>query len=531
MAVVVTCHRDVASLRSCLANITRCCGAVGAELIVTSAVPATDLEDVIREFPNAKYIAAPQGTSVGELRRIGLLETYANVVSFVDDFAIERQSWIVQLCAGFGSWASAGTRIAAQTCQSSGSAVHPRLSVVVPVHDGRTDLASTLEALMLTDLPRQAWELVVVDDASMDGTEVVAAEYADRLVRLPGRAHGPGYARNRGFEFTLGDYIAFVNADVMVRRDTLRRSISELMEHVDVGAVFGCYDTQPAALGLVSQYRNLLQHYAVRSHAGDAQTFSSACGTIRSSVFEQSGGYDEWHFPRRQLEDLELGQRIRRLGHRIVAHPEIRATHLRRWTLGRMIATEILDRTVPWMRFLNRHVDSPRCESRNLRSIKRVNTLVTWLSAGIAMAAWYWRIPALAVAGAICFTAVIVNNADQLRFFYRERGLAFAAATIPLDILTYLTLGVGAALGWITQQIVGEPRPGATAEAFSEMGVKSWPPAPAKRVVAHPMEVPLTPTVIWPLADAPSVAEIPYADSISIEASNQPVQAPTIRSN
>ena len=63
----------------------------------------------------------------------------------------------------------------------------------------------------------------MVDDASTDETAVVAARYADTIVRLPGKPHGPAYARNRGFEASRGDVVIFIDADVCVHPDTLRR--------------------------------------------------------------------------------------------------------------------------------------------------------------------------------------------------------------------------------------------------------------------------------------------------------------------
>ena len=78
-----------------------------------------------------------------------------------------------------------------------------------------------------------------MDDGSTDDTVTIAAQYADKVVRLPDGPHGPGYARNRGFEMTLGACVAFVNADVMVRSHTLRRFYEALKRDRDVGAVFG----------------------------------------------------------------------------------------------------------------------------------------------------------------------------------------------------------------------------------------------------------------------------------------------------
>jgi GT2 family glycosyltransferase len=351
----------------------------------------------------------------------------------------------------------------------------------MPVHDGGEALGLAMDAIRRSDLSPESWELVVVDDGSDDDTALLAAEHADRLVRLPGRPHGPGYARNRGFEVTLGEFVAFVNADVMVRSDTLRRAVAVLAERPEVDAVFGTYDTQPAAKEFVSQYRNLLQHYYHRRNTGYASTFSSACGIMRSAVFDETGGYDEWHFARHQLEDLELGQRMRHLGHRIVLHPDLHSTHLKRWTLPKIIAAEIIDQRVPWMRLRNRPLMPAPKTPRTMRAIKRRNIVLTWLAGALALAAWREGRSALLLGTLACLALLLVNNRSQLAFFRSERGLAFALATIPLDMVCYFVCGLGTVVGWLARQTLGEPRPGPAAEAFSEMSVKRWPPAPVKR--------------------------------------------------
>ena len=514
VSVVVTCATDVDRLSSCLATFAPCCAAAGAEVIVVASRPASELAEVFRSFPTLTYVQAPAAADAATLRRIGFLRASANILAFVDDCAPERHGWTSQLCLGWRRWADAGGRLNT-ACDSSGESRRPLLSVVMPVRNGGQTLLHALEALTLSDLPRERWELIVVDDGSRDETAAIAAQYADRLVRLPGRGNGPGYARNRGFELTLGEYVTFVNADVMVEVDTLRCCAEALAESPDIGAVFGACGPSPLEQGLVSQYRNLLLYYYLRRNTGDAATFSSACGTIRSAVFEEAGGYDEWHFRRRQLEDLELGQRIRRLGSRIVLHASIHATNLRRWTLGTMIATEIFDRGVPWMRLVRRHLFRTR-DARRLRSIKSANVALTWLSIPLLLAAWLARRPALLIPAIACVAAVIVNNADQLLFFRRQRSTGFALAAIGLDLVYYLTAGAAVLLGWIARQTLGEPTPDASAEAFAEMAVKRWPPVPVRRLmdraVIQPVQSP-APAVIrisgptkWP--DSPGTATV-----------------------
>ena len=171
-------------------------------------------------------------------------------------------------------------RTSAETAVDAGAmSLHAYLSVVVPVHQGADLLASSLSAIAGSDLPRSRWELIVVDDASSDETARIAARFADVVVRLPGRPHGTAYARNRGFEFTRGEYVLFINADVCVCPDTLTRFALVLTREPQVSAVFACFGAC-AAGGLVSQYRNLRLRYYHHENSGVAETFSASCGAV-----------------------------------------------------------------------------------------------------------------------------------------------------------------------------------------------------------------------------------------------------------
>jgi glycosyltransferase involved in cell wall biosynthesis len=365
---------------------------------------------------------------------------------------------------------------------------NPLVSVIVPAYNGRNVLPRALEALMQSDLPRQSWELVVVDDASTDETAEIAARYADVVVRLPGKPHGPAYARNRGCEAARGDILIFVDADVCVHRPTLGQFVEVFQANADVGAIFGSYDDAPPAVGLVSQYRNLLHHYVHHRNAGDAETFWAGCGAVRRCLFHECGKFDEWHYYRPQIEDIELGHRIRAHGHRILLRPEIQCTHLKRWTLKNVITTDLHDRGVPWMRLLVQQGDKSRNDVLNVRLIEKVNTVLVWVAlagfiAAIATRNWLWA----ALGGAIILW-VLFTNRGMYRFFL-ARGWRLAAAAVPLHLMYYFLNGISAGMGIVLHHLIGEPQPPATVQAFAEVGVETWPPVPT-RVKTSPWNLP-----------------------------------------
>lgn len=353
------------------------------------------------------------------------------------------------------------------------------LSVIVPVHNGSGVLPRSLGALLESDLSRDQWELVVVDDGSSDDTSTIAARYADTVIRLPGKPHGPAYARNRGFEVARGDVIVFIDADVVVHRDTLRR-FAEAFQEPQVGAVFGSYDDRPPAAGVMSQYRNLLHHYTHQRNAGDVETFWAGAGAIRSETFAEAGMYDEWHFARPQIEDIELGARIRGVGKRICLRPEIQVTHLKRWTFWGVVRTDLKDRGIPWARLLAHRGTVMKTRTLNVRGSEKLNTVLVWLAILLFAGALVFRARLPMVLANAALAVVLLLNAPLWGFFARVRGPFFALRVMPVHLLYYVLNGISFGAGLLLQQLVGPPIPDPAVEAYADLGVKRWPPIPSR---------------------------------------------------
>ena len=360
---------------------------------------------------------------------------------------------------------------------------HPYLSVIVPVKNGHNVLPRMLDMLSRSELPRETWELIVVDDGSTDDSVAIASAYADLVIRMPAPSHGPGYARNRGVERARGECVVFLDSDVVVRPDTLTRLAETMMTRSDVDAVFGAYCDEPEAAGVVSKYRNLLHHYTHAQEPGEAQTFWAGCGCVRRAVFVQVGMYDEWRFSRPQIEDVELGYRLSAHGHRILLQPEIQVTHLKRWTFRGMLKADFMDRGVPWARLLaeQRALMGPaasKAKSLSLRAKEKSNTFFVCLGLLLLALSVRPKDHLLASLGAVCLLIVVLRGLPLYAWFFRKRGLVFAICGVVLHMVYYLTAAVSVVWGAFLAVVVGEPRPAPSVEAFSELDLASWPPVP-----------------------------------------------------
>ncbi len=323
----------------------------------------------------------------------------------------------------------------------------PVLSVVMPVRDGAEFLRRSLPALRASDLPAGSWELIVVDDGSRDDSASIAAQYADRVDRIP--AVGPPAARNRGVAAARAPVIVFVDADVCVHPDALRRIRDLLVERPDLSAVFGAYDLAPSEPGLVSQYRNLLHSYVHLRDAGEAVTFWTGLGAVRREVLERCGGFDE----RERLDDVEFGYRMTALGHPIRLSPGIQGTHLKRWTLPQVVKTDVLYRGVPWVRLLLRGRQPRRRRTLNVRGLDQLLTALAGVGMATVAAGLIRQDVRWFIGTALTVAAMIVADGRFLGWLGSHRGWPFTLRVIPLRLLYFAlnVVSVGLALfpiGW-----------------------------------------------------------------------------------
>jgi hypothetical protein len=324
-------------------------------------------------------------------------------------------------------------------------------------------------------MPRESYELIVVDDVSTDDSVSVAARYADTVVKLSGHRCGPAYVRNRGVELARGSAVAFIDGDVVVRPDTLPQMLSMLAERADIDAVSASHDERSGATNFVSQYWNLLLRFGEERHAGRCAQFASGCGMIRREVFLTSGMYDEWRFATGSLESAELGERLRNAGRGVLLSPELKVTHLTRWDIT-LVCREVWRRSRLLARSLGYTRMSTAVPSEVVFTLARALTPAVAVLGTISLVAAFLPPRHVAVKTGLAIAALLLTNLPIHRFFVRSRGLTFAVASAPLHVFAQIVAAVGLCTGWILRDILGDPSPDATTQAYSEIGLETWPP-------------------------------------------------------
>jgi GT2 family glycosyltransferase len=115
-----------------------------------------------------------------------------------------------------------------------------RISFVIIAHNEAGNIGRTLDGIVaLVGLVPERYEVIVVNDGSRDGTADVVSNRATRnshikLIDLP-QNRGRGYARATGIAAAQGEFIATIDADIIVPANWFIRAEASLADHDAVG--------------------------------------------------------------------------------------------------------------------------------------------------------------------------------------------------------------------------------------------------------------------------------------------------------
>jgi len=202
------------------------------------------------------------------------------------------------------------------------------LSVVIPTYNRLPILQKCLRALEQQQQaqPLSGYEVVLVDDGSTDETVAWVQAQAAELshVRLIQQDHGgPAEGRNRGVAAARGDVIVFIDSDLVVTADFLMAHAEALERSWRQQGNRLCF-----TYGAVINTANFNDPTSERHKLRDASWAYFATGNVAidRAVLEQAGLFDT-AFRLYGWEDLELGERLRRLGVQLIRCPQAVGYH------------------------------------------------------------------------------------------------------------------------------------------------------------------------------------------------------------
>ena len=191
------------------------------------------------------------------------------------------------------------------------------MSVIIPTYNNRRVLQQTIAALLAQEFPPGAYEVIIADDGSTDGTaEMVQAVPGPVPVRyVPQRNRSRAAARNLGARQARGRILMFLDSDLWAAPVLLAEHYKHYATASRRVGVKGRSITHPDARGsLFMQVKEMGPDLTVQ-RTGDLSPFhvTSRNLSVRREDFKEAGGFDE-AFGGYGWEDMELAMRLRAAG-------------------------------------------------------------------------------------------------------------------------------------------------------------------------------------------------------------------------
>ncbi len=196
----------------------------------------------------------------------------------------------------------------------------PGLTMIVPAYNEEKNLGRTVDSVLGQHYPKNKLKVIIVDDASTDGTAAVGREYAEKYPNVRFFRHRKNRrkaaATNTGLRHVDTELVGFIDADtVLEERDALVRSIS-YFGNKKTGSVIATI--KPMDTRTFSQKLQKIE-YTFTALVRKLLTFlgalymTPAFALYRTNLVRELGGWDEENF----TEDLEMGLRLQNEGYKI----------------------------------------------------------------------------------------------------------------------------------------------------------------------------------------------------------------------
>ena len=220
-----------------------------------------------------------------------------------------------------------------------------KVSVVIPNYNGQRYLGECLDSLHHIDFPRDAYEVIIVDNASSDSSsEFVSSNYPDVTLIQANRNLGFAGGCNLGIKHSRGEYIVFLNNDTKVDTAWLRELAATADSDPDIAIV----GSKLLFMHNPEEIQNAGSYINTRGGAGDigfhepdigqydtARETAAVCGAsmlVKRELIEEIGVFDEDFFV--YGEEIDFCYRARLCGKKIVYNPKSIVYHVHAGTLG-----------------------------------------------------------------------------------------------------------------------------------------------------------------------------------------------------
>jgi GT2 family glycosyltransferase len=216
------------------------------------------------------------------------------------------------------------------------------VTVIIPSYNRRQELCRCIDSVLAQT--SVSIEIIVVDDCSEDDTrEFLRLNHPEVRLIPCARRYGPSYLRNLGLRKAKGEFVHFLDSDVVLPNKGIVRRMAENLSHDKaIGEIGG---EIPAYLNIMDEARGKRRNFFGKNHnviskkyerSGNQLkkcTYLATCNCmVRRDVAYEVGGFDPYY--KFGGEDADFGLRILKKGYSNIVNYSV-GVHHHRSEMGR----------------------------------------------------------------------------------------------------------------------------------------------------------------------------------------------------
>ena len=215
----------------------------------------------------------------------------------------------------------------------------PLVSVIIPTHNRKNKLIRLIDSILQSNYPKEKLEIIVVDDASTDGTyKEIKKKFPEVKIIRNEKELFPAGSRNVGIKNAKGEYIFLIDDDNIVDKNCILELIKTFKSNQKMGVVAPImyYLKVPNRIWCAGIGRSMITSLTKiigRDEIDNGQYRSLIESKdfpnvfmVKREVIKKVGLFDDRTFPI-HYEEADFGERVRRAGYRVVCNPKAKVWH------------------------------------------------------------------------------------------------------------------------------------------------------------------------------------------------------------
>lgn len=166
----------------------------------------------------------------------------------------------------------------------------PLLSIIIPCYNAEKTIEKCITSILNQSF--ENWELILVDDGSVDNTSSIAKilmGFDNRVSYYYQKNSGPSIARNNGIKYSKGIYLNFIDADDWVSTDYLEKLVEPLLRTETDLVCAGYYEVNPKfPKGIkLHDFKEEKHNQIITKIAFQTNLFNGVGGVLWSKLFKK----------------------------------------------------------------------------------------------------------------------------------------------------------------------------------------------------------------------------------------------------